>query len=256
MFRIAHRAAIGARIRLIAPERPGFGLSTRHPGRNLASYALDMAEFANALGIERFAVAGISGGGPYAAACAAFLGERITALTLVSPVGPFAGTEKPRRIGAGHYFAFRIVPRIPPLSALICAFGRFAFLNIPDLMYAFILSRCSKSDWAVLKNEDVKQNLLGGVAEGFRPSVRATMQELGIFSRPWHIPFEKISAPALLWQGMNDRNIPVAAALRLGALIPNCSVRQVPQAGHYWIFDNMATVFDATNIAAKSGQPG
>lgn len=242
MFRIADKPAIGANVRLIAPERPGFGISSRHPGRSLKSYAEDMAELADRLDIERFALAGVSGGGPYAAACAAYLGDRITALALVSPIGPCCGSEKPEKIGPGHFFAFRIMPGIPPLSALVCSIGRAAFLYIPQLMYAFILSRASSNDWRVLSRPDIRRNLLEGVAEGFRPGIGPAMQELSIFSRPWNLPFDRITAPAMLWQGLNDRNIPVRAAIKLGELIPNCEKTLVPDAGHYWIFDNMETV--------------
>jgi pimeloyl-ACP methyl ester carboxylesterase len=252
MFRIAHEAAVKASIRLIAPERPGFGISSRHPGRDLRSYADDIAELASLIGIDRFAVAGVSGGGPYAAACAAYLKDRINALAQVSPIGPVCGSEKPDRIGPGHFFAFRIMPRIPPLSALVCGMGRAAFLYIPQMMYAFILSRASTTDWRVLSRPEIRRNLLAGVAEGCRPSVRATMQELAIFSRPWCVPFAEITAPAVLWQGLNDRNIPVHAAARLGELIPDCEIHLVPDAGHYWIFDNMETVLG--KIAGIAGR--
>ena len=250
MFRIAHKPAYEAGIRLIAPERPGFGISSRHPGSNLASYAADMAEFADRLGIEHFAVAGISGGGPFATACAAILRDRITTLALVNPIGPVCGKEKPEKIGPGHFFAFRIMPRIAPLSALICSIGRTAFLYAPQLMYAFILGRVSTTDWKVLSQPAVRRNLLAGVAEGFRPGVRATMQELGIFSRDWHIPLEDITAPALLWQGLSDRNVPIAAAIRLGKLIPGCETMLIPNAGHYWVFENISLILDT--IAANT----
>lgn len=252
MFRIAHEAAVEANIRLIAPERPGFGISDRHPGRDLRSYADDIAELASLIGIGRFAVAGVSGGGPYAAACAAYLTDRINALALISPIGPVCGPEKPDKIGRGHFFAFRIMPRVPPLSALVCGIGRAAFLYFPQLMYAFILSRASMTDWRVLSRSEIRRNLLAGVAEGCRPSVRATMQELAIFSRPWCVPFGEITAPAVLWQGLNDRNIPVSAAQRLGALIPECEIHLVPDAGHYWIFDNMEKVL--CKIAEMAGR--
>lgn len=117
MFQLADSAARELGLRLLAPERPGFGISTYQKNRTLASYAADIAAFADRLGIKRFAVAGISGGGPYAAACAALLPERVTALALVSPVGPMAGAEKPKSIGKGHFFAFRISPRVVPLLA-------------------------------------------------------------------------------------------------------------------------------------------
>ena len=251
MFRLAHPVALELGIRLIAPERPGFGISTYQPGRTLASYAIDIADFADALGIRRFAVAGISGGGPYAAACAALLLDRVTALGLVSPVGPMAGAEKPASIGKGHFFAFRVTPRVPPLLAAIFGFGRYAFLYAPNAIYGFILGRAAPSDWKILSRGEVRRNLLQGVAEGCRPGIGGGMQEMGIFSRPWNIPFEAITAPAFLWQGMADRNVSVAASLCLAELVPHCRTRRIENAGHYWIFDNIAEVLQTLAAAAQ-----
>ncbi len=254
MFRLAHPAARALGIRLLAPERPGFGISSYQRGRTLASYASDIADFADALNVPRFAVAGISGGGPYAAACAALLPQRVTALGLVSPIGPMAGDDKPASIGPGHYVAFRLTPRIPPLLGGVFSLGRCAFLYTPNMIYGFIMSRAAPSDWKILARADVRRNLLSGVAEGCRPGVRSGMQELGIFSRPWRIPLQDIRAPAFLWQGLSDRNVPVAAALRLAELIPDCRTRTIEKAGHYWIFDNIRLVLETIARAAKTGQ--
>ncbi len=252
MFEIAHAAAAALNIRLLAPERPGFGISSYHSGRDLRSYARDIAAFADALGISRFAVAGVSGGAPYAAACAAFLPERVTALGLISPIGPMAGREKPASIGPGHAFAFRYAPRIMPLMALIFSIGRLAFLHAPNLIFGFILSRAAPSDWAVLSRGEVRANLIRGVAEGCRPGIGASLQEMQVFSRPWDVPLEKIEAPAFLWQGLSDRNVPVSAALRLGELIKGCHVTRIASAGHYWIFDNIPLVLTTLADAYKS----
>jgi len=65
---------------------------------------------------------------------------------------------------------------------------------------------------------------------------------MGIFSRPWNVPFQAIKAPAFLWQGMADRNVSIAASLCLAELVPNCRTRRIENAGHYWIFDNIAEV--------------
>lgn len=256
MFSLAHPVAHALGIRLIAPERPGFGISTYQPGRTLASYAIDVADFADALAIPRFAVAGISGGGPYAAACAALLPDRVAALGLVSPIGPMAGPEKPPSIGIGHYFAFRVTPRVPPLLAAIFGLGRYAFLYAPNAIYAFILGRASPSDWAILSRGEVRRNLLQGVAEGCRPGIRAGMQEMGIFSRPWNVPFWAIKAPAFLWQGMSDRNVPISAALRLAELVPNCRTQRIENAGHYWIFDNISLVLRTLAEAMRESAEG
>jgi pimeloyl-ACP methyl ester carboxylesterase len=259
MFRLADGPARELGIRLLAPERPGFGLSTYQPGRTLASYAFDIADFADALGLARFGVAGLSGGGPYAAACAALLPDRVAALGLISPVGPMAGAEKPPSIGKGHYFVFRFAPRVPPLMAAIFGIGRYAFLYAPNAIYGLILGRSSPSDWKILSRAEVRQNLLQGVAEGCRPGIGAGMQEMALFSRPWNLPLGEIKAPVLFWQGLSDRNVSVAAALRLAELLPHCTACRIENAGHYWIFDHipevLRTLRDAVLADSGTAQP-
>jgi pimeloyl-ACP methyl ester carboxylesterase len=250
MLRLADGAASELGIRLIAPERPGFGLSTFQKGRTLAGWARDVEAFTQALGVERFAVAGVSGGGPYAAACAAMLPHRVTAAGFVSPIGPLAGPEKPDRVGWGHYCLFRLFPRIPGVMAGIFTVGRLFFLYAPQVVFGLILGRSAPADWKILSRGDVRRNLIAGVAEGFRPGVRGGVEEMRVFSMPWDVPLAAITAPCFLWQGLADRNVPVSAALRLGEFIPHCQVFKIDGAGHYWVFDNirlvLATLVDAT----------
>lgn len=86
---VAALEALG--VRLFAPERPGFGGAPRAVGRTVLDHAADVAALADALGLERLAVAGVSAGGPYALACAARLGDRLTAAAVVSSLSPGGG---------------------------------------------------------------------------------------------------------------------------------------------------------------------
>ena len=76
-------------IRWISYDRPGYGGSTRHPGRDVASVAADVSSIADALGIDRFAAMGHSGGGPHALACAALLPEQVVAAVSVAGLAPY-----------------------------------------------------------------------------------------------------------------------------------------------------------------------
>ncbi len=76
-------------MQLISYGRPGYGKSTRWKKRTVATAAKDTADVANALGIERFATWGISGGGPHALACAALLGDRVVAAACLAGVAPY-----------------------------------------------------------------------------------------------------------------------------------------------------------------------
>src|SRR5689334_12301937 len=74
--------------RLIAYSRPGFGGSSPAEGRVVADAAEDVAAILDALGVERFATYGWSGGGPHALACGALLGDRCAAAASLAGVAP------------------------------------------------------------------------------------------------------------------------------------------------------------------------
>jgi pimeloyl-ACP methyl ester carboxylesterase len=82
-------AAARSGIRWVSYDRPGYGGSTPHPGRDMASTAADVASVADALGIERFAVMGHSGGAAHALACAALLPQRVLAAVCASGLAPY-----------------------------------------------------------------------------------------------------------------------------------------------------------------------
>ena len=252
MFRLVHEPARRLGLRVIAPERPGFGLSTYQHNRTLADGAGDIAVLANYLGLNKFGVAGISGGAPYAAACAALLPLRVSAAALISPMGPLCPPEGPDTIGMARYVTFRLLPRITPAMKGAFSLGRLMFLNAPDSMYGFILKRACASDRRILHRPEIRRNLLDGVSEGLRPGIRGVIQEMRIFCKPWNIPFHAVKAPVLLWQGTNDRNVPVSAALRLARLMPGCELRRLEGAGHYWIFEHIEEVLKA--IVQKMAQ--
>lgn len=90
------------RVRWIGIDRPGIGLSDFQTGRRLVDWPDDVVQLADALGFERFAVAGNSAGGPYAAACAYKIPDRLTHTGIVSGVAPFdrLGVDGQRRRGA------------------------------------------------------------------------------------------------------------------------------------------------------------
>jgi pimeloyl-ACP methyl ester carboxylesterase len=245
MFRLVHEPARRLGMRIIAPERPGFGLSTFQPNRTLIDWASDMAELANHLGLKHFGVAGISGGGPYAAACAALLPSRVTATALINPVGPLCPPEAPEKIGTARYVVFRLLPRINIAMKGIFWLDRLLFLNAPDSVYGLLKRRACAADKRILRRPEIRRNFLDSVSEGLRPGIRGIMQEMRIFCKPWNLPFDAVKAPVLLWQGTHDQNVPVAASLHLASLIPGCELRPIEGAGHYWIFEQIEEVLKA-----------
>jgi len=86
----AHELARERGVRIIAVERPGIGASTPHVYDSLLGFAADVAELCRALEIERFSVAGLSGGGPYALACAHAMPERVVSVAVLGGLAPAA----------------------------------------------------------------------------------------------------------------------------------------------------------------------
>lgn len=255
MFRLVHEPARLLCLRIIAPDRPGFGLSDYQENRTLADWTRDVRALADKLGLDRFGVAGISGGGPYVAACAALLPERVAAAALISPVGPLHSPEGPDNLPPAQIVTFRLLPHVRPAMAGALSIGRLMFLNAPDSMYGMIVRRAGPADEHILLRPEVRKNLLAGVIEGLRPGVQGVAQEMKIFAKLWNIPFQAIKAPVLLWQGAADNNIPVAASLRLAEIIPGCELFRIEGAGHYWIFDHVEEALSAIKQKITSAQP-
>jgi pimeloyl-ACP methyl ester carboxylesterase len=109
MFALAHEAARG--VRLIAPDRPGYGLSDYRRAESLAQIAEDLGAVADAYGLGRFAVIGVSGGGPHAVAAAGAMPDRISILALIGPVGEVG--DGALRLSRFHRLLFKGVARRP-----------------------------------------------------------------------------------------------------------------------------------------------
>lgn len=86
-------------------------------------------------------------------------------------------------------------------------------------------------------------------AEGLRPGVEGAVTDMRIFNRPWGLPLREISAPARLWIGTADNNVPIDAAIKLAAAIPGCELIELPGEGHLWVAVNYDRVL--TWIAEK-----
>ncbi|MEC9367068.1 MAG: alpha/beta hydrolase [Pseudomonadota bacterium] len=240
-FRAADALAARLGVRLIAPDRAGYGGSTPKPGRGLAAAAGDLFQLANALGIGEFTLVGISGGGPHAAACAALGDGRVRALGLVGPVGPIrdpvveaALPPKFRRIFA--------LGRHPLLARVVfTAIGRCA-AYWPGLLARGLMQRACAADRPLLRRADVAGSLAASFAEGIGRGVEGAMEDARMFAEPWDFDPALICVPTVVWQGSEDGNVPPAAAIRLARLIPGCEMHLIEGAGHYWVYDHFDEV--------------
>ncbi|MEG6510136.1 alpha/beta hydrolase [Methyloligella sp. 2.7D] len=253
-FEITEGSARARNLRIIAPDRPGYGRSDFKAFTQLGDWVADLEALADGLGLNRFALIGVSGGGPYAVAAASALSHRVEFLALVSPVGPVADLGARITLSPMHRRIFRELPNRPRLAAAVFWAMRRLLSLAPALAYRGLVQRAGAADRAVLLKQAVKQSLLDGHEEGLSAGVHGAVQDLRLFSGPWGIDFDQVIVPAVLWQGLADRNVPPAASRALAEMLPNCRLDLLPEAGHYWVFDHLDAVLDAVEASLKAGR--
>lgn len=242
-FRSTDAPARKMRLRILALDRRGYGLSPLHIARpSLADWADDVRAFADAIGVAQFSVTGISGGGPYAAACAALLGKRVQALALVSPVGPFDNLVVRDAIGPFHRMCFLHLPSAAGFSWPLWQAMRLGLHLVPSATLRLVFLRGPMADKTILAAGDIQAQLTQTFREGLAQGVAGPLGDIRTFGEPWGFSLKTISARSQVWLGSKDGNVPAAAARDLAERIPGCTLRLIPDAGHLWICENFIEV--------------
>ena len=218
-------ASSALNIRWVGHDRPGYGGSTRHPGRTVASVADDVARIADALGVDHFAVMGHSGGGPHALACAARLPDRVVAAVSGSALAPFDASGL-------DWFAGMVPSGSRELRA---ATAGATVLDAYLASAEFDPEMFTPKDYAALSGAWAWFNDVVGpaTAHGFAGAVDDDLA----FVSPWGFDPARIATPLLLLHGGQDRIVPVAHAHWLAEHCPTAELRLGPNDGHVSILE-------------------
>ena len=227
-------------IRWVSYDRPGYGGSTPRPDRDVASAAGDASAVADALGIDRFAVMGHSGGGSHALACAALLPERVLDAVSVAGMAPFGaeGLDWFKGFGPGGAAQLRAA-----------AAGRAALeehLAGSDDDPGF-----TPEDEAALAGEwlwliDVVRPALAGGMGGF---VDDDLAGVGA----WGFDPADVLAPALFVHGGRDRVVPAAHGEWLARRVPSAELWLRPEDGHISVLNHSAAALEWLREHAERG---
>jgi pimeloyl-ACP methyl ester carboxylesterase len=227
------RAATARNLRLITTSRAGYGGSSRNPGRSVVDVVADTDAVLDFLGADRCVVAGWSGGGPHALACAARL-ERATATLVIAGVAPHeaAGLDFLAGMGQDNLDEFgEAVAGEAPLRAYLDqqrdelasadAAGIIASLNslLPDV------------DKAALTDE-FGQETEASFHEALRVGVDGWLDDDLAFVKPWGFELAEIAKPVSIWQGSVDLMVPFSHGQWLAANVPGASVHLEQGQGH------------------------
>jgi pimeloyl-ACP methyl ester carboxylesterase len=234
------------KLRVIAPDRNGLGLSDPKPGRQLLDWPADVAALADHLEIDRFFLIGISGGGPYASACAHRLGHRLNGFTLVSPLGPL---DQPALLNAMRWHAqinFRSIRMTPWLSQFAFRFGVIPFTqHLTQWLYQMMIGIVPSTDRAVLNRSQVRAAIIDSLKEAVRQGADGVLQEMAIYTQPWGFDPAQIEIPMALWHGTSDETVPLLHGRTLAELFPHCEPHYIEGEGHFSLcIDRMEQILE------------
>jgi pimeloyl-ACP methyl ester carboxylesterase len=224
--------ALSCNARLIVPERPGMGLSDFQEGRRLLDWPADVVELADALEVDRFAVAGHSGGGPYAAACGFVIPERLRSVGLISGIGPIdapgvlEGMLSANRMG---YAVGRWMPWMLWCLVFKLYYGDYA--RHPEKLAA-AGEDGPGLDQKIMAEPGIRQMYIENFSEAFRQGTTGAARDGWLFTRPWGFALEEISVPVHLWQGEEDLLVTPAMGRYMATCIPQCDAKFYPGEGH------------------------
>jgi pimeloyl-ACP methyl ester carboxylesterase len=230
---LGHAAAVRQNVRLIAADRPGYGLSGYLAGRQIADWPRDLLELAEALSLRKFAVLGISGGGPYAVACAARLPDRITAVGIACSLGQTHIREDIARMNPVARLSLAAARHAPALSQWFNRMLAPALRNHPGLAFRMLASQLPPADREVLSDPGIFDRFADSCREAFRQGGRGAAYDLTLYAKPWETAAESIRVPCHLWHGEQDTTVPIAMGKRLAAAIPGCRARLYADEGHF-----------------------
>jgi len=213
-------------LRVIAPERPGLGVSEPDPDRALTDWPADVADVADALDVDAFAVLGVSGGGPYAAVTAALLGGRVERAAICCGLGPMASVGLGDRL---WYYSGRFLP--PGNKLALWLLGRRAVAD-RDAFLESMADAATPTDEALWTGE-VGKVIHASMVEARREhGLDPLVTETGIYGRPWGFDLSAIDVPVGLWYGKADVLVPPEMGLYLAREIPTAEAHVYPDLDH------------------------
>lgn len=232
--------------RLIATDRPGFGQSAFKPGRTLLDYPRDIAELADALGIERFGVMGHSGGGAHTAVCGCAIPDRLLFNM------PLAGyTNFAQMPGAAQLLGTRadqmsvgLSQKHPRLFKLFFDMMAFSARHLPATYYKEVAKAGSEADRQIMEDPQFKAHLMADQKEAMAQGGGGAAHDAVIHYQDWGCRLEEIKGKVIIFHGDEDRFVPLQFGQHLAENIPDCDLHILPGQGHLFPWNHQDLIFE------------
>ncbi|WP_099023434.1 alpha/beta fold hydrolase [Mycolicibacterium palauense] len=232
-----------AGIRLVGVDRPGIGLSTTFQYDTVLDFAADLRTVADVLGIDKMAVVGLSGGGPYTLAVGAALPDRVVGLGVLGGVAPTCG---PDAIGGG---VMALGMYAAPMIRVAGTPLRFAATNLIRLirpvaepaLYAYGWVS-PESDRRMLTRPEFKAMFLDDLLNGAKHQLAAPFADVVVFARDWGFRLEEVKVPVRWWHGDEDHIVPFAHGQHVVSRLPDAELSIVHGESHLGALGHATTI--------------
>ncbi len=229
--------ATGLGARLIAIDRPGYGLSDFQYGRKLLDWPGDVAQLADSLKIDQFAVVGVSGGGPYVLACAYKMPERITSATVISGMGPVDDPEATKGMLRSMRLGLGIAPKVPwGFVRLADPVAKMVSRN-PAGVKKLVPVSAPEADKKTFARPEIQEVDRQDLVEAYRNGAQAAFWEVVTLATPWGFRLEDVNKKIHLWHGEADTTVPHHMGRYVARTLPDCESRFYPGEGHMLMYN-------------------
>ncbi len=222
-------------VRLITFDRPGYGGSSRLPGRRVADAAADVAAIADSLGIEKFSVVGRSGGGPHALACAALLGDRVVRTAVLVGLAPSnaPGLDWFDGMGDGNTDEFSTADSDSSRLTERLRLRSDSIRRDPQFLVEGLLGQMAEPDRRFVDRPDIRRLLGLTYAEALRDGPWGWIDDVLAFRNDWGFELGTIRCPVRLWHGADDTFSPVGHSRWLSRHIPTAEIQVEIDKAHF-----------------------
>ena len=246
--RLLDDAATRAEVRLICPDRPGYGASTFLAGRTILDWASDVSRLADELGIAGYGIVGHSGGGPHALACAHANPERVHSVATVSSPAPPAAPNR------GLHPAFRVMNLLFKSPALYrpMAKNQLKQMATSPERWLSVWGRMQPADGELFRRQpEVAAEIIAEMTEGARQGVSGIVHEASLYHAGWGFGLRGVATSSQVWHGRRDRQAAMGWSEFLAEELPHASLRIDMEGGHFSTLINNAQEI-LTGIASGS----
>jgi pimeloyl-ACP methyl ester carboxylesterase len=212
-------------LRIIVPERPGYGLSDQKVDRTLEDWCQDIECLAQTLGVDRYSIVGISGGGPFALACAYKMPNRVQKAAVICGMGPITvlgqeGLSQEEKLCLQGPESTRAY--MEQLAKMVQA--------DPDRFTEYYISSMTESDRRLITSDLIPfiTKFVIEVARKFEGMVH----DYVIYGQPWNLPLQEIRVPISFWHSESDHVVPIRHAEYLANLIPHAQLHRLQDYDH------------------------